>query len=233
MSDWQAAEGISMTRPVSVLLATTGRPVEAERCVRELRASTRQVIEIVAAVDHDPDTHKRLLPLVDTMVYSDEYRGCARAWNDALAISTGDPVVLAADDLVFQQGWLEAALAQLAQFEDGWGFVGFNDGHMGAELSTHYMVSRRMIVEAFGGVIAWECYLHSFNDCEANERAKRIGRYAWCEQAHVQHTHWLFGGRAQDTTDTKNLVHHPASEQTYARRAAAGFPDDYEPVITA
>jgi hypothetical protein len=216
---------------VSILLATTGRPVEAERCVREVRASTPQALEIVAAVDACEETRKRLLPLVDTLDYREGYRGCSRAWNDALAASTGDPVVLAADDLVFTAGWLEAALNQLAEFPDGYGFVGFNDGHMRDELSTHYLVSRRLIVEAFGGVIAWEAYKHSFNDVEANERARRAGRYAWCEDARVAHTHWLFGDRSADGTDARNLPEHPASEQAFNARRAAGFPDDYEAVI--
>jgi hypothetical protein len=95
------------------------------------------------------------------------------------------------------------------------------------------MVSRRLIREAFGGVIAWEHYEHSFHDVEANERARRAGRYAWCADAHVKHTHWLFGDRPQDPTDTRNLGGHPASAQQFAQRQAAGFPNDFPPVITA
>jgi hypothetical protein len=96
----------------------------------------------------------------------------------------------------------------LSAFPDGWGFVGFNDGHWGEELSTHYLMSRRFIVEHFGGVIAWDCYRHSFNDREANERARRAGRYAWCEDAHVLHRHWIFGDRPQDATDARLLGEH-------------------------
>jgi len=226
---------------ISILLATTGRPEMAETTVRSLLATTRgHSVELVAAIDADRETLRRLatMRLRDgfgmELDYANDYRGCSRAWNDALAASSGDPVVLAADDLVFQSGWLDHALATMAEHEGGWGFVGFNDGQgMGPDLSTHYMVSRRLIVEEFGGVIAWEAYTHSFNDCEANERAKRAGRYAWCEQAHVQHTHWLFGGRGQDETDTRALAYHAVSERMYAVRMAAGFPDDYEPAITA
>jgi len=239
MNPWDAAECISRTlSTTSILLATTGRPEMAETCVRSILATTREHdIELVVAVDADPETAMKLESLQGrdrfrlVVDYRDHYRGCSRAWNDALALSTGDHVVLAADDLVFQPGWLDAAKRDLASFPDGWGFVGFNDGHFNGDLSTHYMVSKRLIREAFGGVIAWEHYEHSFNDCEANERAKRAGRYKWCEQAHVAHTHWLFGGRQQDTTDTKNLGGHPASEQKYAERLAAGFPNDFEPVI--
>ena len=202
----------------------------AERCVRNLRETAD--VEIICAVDADPESATRLAPLVDTLIVSREYRGCSNAWNDCLRESTGDPVVFAADDLVWEEGWLEAALARLEEFEDGWGLVGFNDGHWGAELSTHYLMSRRFIVEVLGGVVAWDFYRHSFNDLEVNERAKRAGRYAWCEEARVYHSHWLFGDRPQDATDTRTLSDHGEAQRIYTERASAGFPIDYPPVIT-
>ena len=218
---------------ISVLLPTTGRPDMALRCVRELRETTRgHDLEIVAAVDADLLTCDALVDQVDTLLYSAEYRGCSRAWNDALAASNGDPVVFAADDLRWAPGWLDASLSTLYAFDGGWGLVGFNDGHWDAELSTHYLMSRQFIIEVLGGVIAWEFYEHSFNDLEVNERAKQAGRYAWCEHAHVTHEHWLFGTRPQDATDTRKLAAHTASERRFHERQAAGFPSDYEPVIT-
>jgi GT2 family glycosyltransferase len=224
---------------VSVLLATTGRHAVIPGYVENLAATTEgHAVELVVAVDSDVDTLRALTGmhtpgrLTVALDYSPVYRGCSRAWNDALAMSTGDPVVLAADDLEWQPGWLDAALKTLDQFEDGWGLVGFNDGHWGAELSTHYLMSRRFVIEVLGGVIAWDAYKHSFNDREANERARAAGRYAWCKDAHVHHRHWLFGGRDQDQTDTRLLGHHPESERAYQQRVAAGFPNDYEAVIT-
>lgn len=217
---------------ISVLLATTGRPELAIRCVAGIRETTEgHDVEIVAAVDADPESRDLLAPMVDQMLYSDEYRGSSRAWNEALAVSLGDPIILAADDLIWQPGWLDAALKTLSEFPDGWGFVGFNDGHWGEELSTHWLVSRRLIREAFGGVVTWEFYEHSFQDREANERARRAGRYAWCSDAHVHHEHWIFGDRSQDATDTRNLAAHGASEQIFQRRLAAGFPNDFKAVI--
>lgn len=217
---------------VSVLLPTTGRPDRAERCVRQLR-ETAPDVEIVCAVDADPESAKRLAPLVDILLVSPHYRGCSQAWNDCLREAQGDPVVFAADDLSWQQGWLEAALERLSGFPDGWGMVGFNDGHWGEELSTHYLMSRRFIIEVLGGVVAWPQYRHSFNDLETTERARRAGRYAWCEQARVYHEHWLFGDRSQDETDKRRLPDHPADERHYKQRKAAGFPNDYEAVIHA
>jgi glycosyltransferase involved in cell wall biosynthesis len=214
---------------VSVLLATMGRPEKARACVQSIKDTTENV-EIVVALDGPgAETLRGMGCVVD---HADEPRGSSKAWNDALALSTGDPVVLAADDLEFRPGWLEAALKTLSEFPGGWGFVGFNDGHWGEELSTHYLMSRRFIVEHLGGVIAWDCYRHSFNDREANERARRAGRYAWCEDAHVLHRHWIFGDRPQDATDARLLGEHPESQRRFDERQAAGFPDEQEAVIT-
>ena len=154
-----------------------------------------------------------------------ELRGPSRAWNDALALSNGDPVVLAGDDLEWQPGWLDAALQALQGFPDGWGLVGFNDGHWdGGELSTHYLMSRRFVVEVLGGVVAWECYTHSFNDVEMCERAQAAGRYVWAEDAKVYHAHWLFGDRPQDATDQRNLPRHGESQRTVHGAAGSRVP---------
>lgn len=218
---------------ISILLATMGRLEKAEAFVQGVRDTTEgHDVEIVAAVD-GPGAHALALSELGCVVdHATQPRGPSRAWNDALARATGDPVVLAADDLEFQPGWLDAALTCLSELPDGWGFVGFNDGHWGAELSTHYLMSRRLIVEVFGGVVAWEHYSHSFNDREANARAIAAGRYVWCEGARVYHHHWIFGDRPQDSTDTRLLELHPWSQRVFEQRQAAGFPNDFEPVIT-
>jgi GT2 family glycosyltransferase len=217
---------------ISVLLATMGRPAQAEAFVHAVRATTAgHDVEIVAAVDGPERDAKALLDLGCVVDHAHEPRGSSAAWNAALKLASGDPVVLAADDLDFQPGWLDAALTKLAEFPGGWGLVGFNDGHWGEDLSTHYLMSRRFVTEVLGGVIAWECYRHSFNDREANARARAAGRYAWCPDAHVPHRHWTFGDRPQDTTDTRLLGEHGDSQRAFDLRAAAGFPVDYEAVI--
>jgi glycosyltransferase involved in cell wall biosynthesis len=219
---------------ISFLLATTDRPEMAERAVRSILDTTQgHDVEIVAAVDACGKTAVALNELGCMVDYADEHRGCSAAWNAALSWAEGDPLVLAADDLEFHPGWLDAALQTLSEFPGGWGMVGFNDGHHGQELSTHYLMSRRLVVEVFGGRVAWEHYHHSFNDVEANERAKRAGRYAWCQDARVYHQHWLFGDRQQDQTDGRWLGDHPESERKFRERLSAGFPDDLEAVITS
>jgi GT2 family glycosyltransferase len=230
---------------VSVLFPTTGRPQRADKCIRQLLKTTEgHRIEVLVEVDHDNHTmglltqarNGRLPVAFDPRVsvrYSHEYRGCSAAWNAALARSEGEFVVFAADDLQWGEGWLDEALNVMDEsFDENGGLVGFNDGHWGRELSTHYLMSRRFVVDVLGGVVAWDCYPHSMNDLEVNERAKRAGRYAWAENARVYHDHWLFGDRPQDATDTRKLGEHSAAERAYKEREARGFPNDHDPVIT-
>lgn len=219
---------------ISILLATTGRPEMAVDCLSSILDTTEgRLVEYVVAIDNDFITQERVETLFKErkvsrlkVSYQEDYRGPSKAWNDALRLSAGDPVVLAADDLIFHPGWLEAAQEKMAELPEGGGLVGFNDTQIdGQGLATHYMLSRWFIDHYLGGVIAWEFYKHSFNDVEINERAKLANRFIYAPKAIVEHRHWIFGTRSQDATDTRFLGEHAESQAKYTERAAQGFPD--------
>ena len=218
---------------ISVLLPTLNR---VEMCLHTLRSLevTAPGAEVCLVADGDPSILQRAVAEIGldfATNWRPEPRTNVAAWNIALGMASRDLVVFAADDLEFRPGWLEAALYEMAHFDEGWGLVGFNDGHLGKELSTHYLLHRRFICQVLGGRVAWPCYLHSFNDLETNDRAKAAGRYRWAERAHVHHHHWLFGDRPQDATDTATLGSHSIAQARYRERAAQGFPNDWPPVI--
>jgi glycosyltransferase involved in cell wall biosynthesis len=118
---------------VSVLLATMGRLEKAQACVQSIKDTTKDV-EIVVALDGPGAV--TLADMGCVVDHATEPRGCSRAWNDALALSTGDPVVLAADDLEFRHGWLDAALKKL-EFEVRAGSTEVFYGHIVEHGSTH------------------------------------------------------------------------------------------------
>jgi glycosyltransferase involved in cell wall biosynthesis len=218
---------------ISVLLPTLNR---VELCLQTLRSLqvTAPGAEVCLVADGDPTILRRAVDEIE-LPFVTNWRPDPRtnvvAWNTALEMATRELIVFAADDLEFCPGWLEAATEQMQRFDGGWGMVGFNDGHWGAELATHYLLHRRFICEVLGGRVAWPCYRHSFNDLETNDRAKLAGRYSWAKQAHVLHRHWLFGDRPQDSTDVLTLGDHSVAEARYRERAAQGFPNDWPPVI--
>jgi glycosyltransferase involved in cell wall biosynthesis len=74
---------------VSVLLATMGRPEKARACVQSIK-DTAEDVEIVVALD-GPGA-ETLMEMGCVVDHADEPRGSSKAWNDALALSTGDPV---------------------------------------------------------------------------------------------------------------------------------------------
>lgn len=221
-----------MDRLVSVLIPTTGRPQLAQACVQGIRDTTKDIpVEIVVAVDADPESRRLLKPHVDRLLYSKEYRGVAGAWNACLAKASGDLIVWTGDDVEWEAAWLDAAVAMEAEHPDC--LIGLNDGITPPDRATHFLMSRRFIIDVLGGVVAWPEYVHSFHDLEICERARRADRFRWCEDARITHVHWLWGHRAQDETDRRNLGGHPDSQRAYDLRTAAGFPNDCPPVISA
>ncbi len=237
--EWANVSKRMISGLVSVILPTTGRKDRVVACVEQLfRTVGNREIEVICPVDCDPDTAHTLELMNDSqhniaVLYSDGYQGCARSWNSGLAVSRGEYIVFAADDVWFESGWLEESLRVMSTLPEGIGLVGFNDRHMdGKIVGTHYIAHRKFILDYMGGCLGFEAYSYCCNDLEATERAKRAGRYAWAENAHVRHDHPAHGTRPDDENDIR---HRPLAQQdndTFFRRQDEGFPDDMERVIS-
>jgi len=230
---------------VSICLPTTGRAQAAVDCVaRCLDTAPAWPIEVCCAVDVD----KESAVLLDAFLggyagdnlhgwairYSDHYQGQPAAWNAALQASHGEYVVFAADDLYWGAGWLDAAMACMATLPDGGGLVGFNDLHRTNAMrreSTHYLASRRFVIEHLNGCIGFPHYKGACNDSEACGRARQVGLYVPCYDAVVEHRHYNHGLRKMDATDQMWHASKRKSLGEFRRRAQAGFPNDFEPAI--
>ena len=229
---------------VSVIMPTTGRQDRALKCVVQLLDTTLAWdMDIVCPIDVDRESwwilsrfleHYPLKNLKRWHVpFCDRYQGQPAAWNAGLAASKGEYIVFAADDLRWTDGWLEAAMAAMPE---GGGLVGFNDLHRTHAMereSTHYLTTRRFIVEHLNGCIGFPHYAGACNDSEACARARRAGLYVPCRDAVVEHVHYNHGNRKMDTTDLLWRGSKKKSLREFRRRKKLGFPDDFEPAITA
>lgn len=137
-------------------------------------------------------------------------------------------MVLGADDLYWNDGWLEEALAVLP--EDGYGFVGLNNGkHTDPDhYAEHYLVSRDYAADHWGGVLACPHYHHYGLDPEASALARRDGVFYWAWKAIVEHRHYKYGFKAKDETYRLGDPFRQIDKDLYTQRKAAGFPIDYE-----
>lgn len=230
---------------VSVCLPTTGRAAAAVNCVaRCLDTAPHWLLEFCCAVDVDRASVDALRKLFEAWQYPnlqgwsipfcDHYQGQPAAWNASLAASLGEYVVFAADDLWWGEGWLDAAMRCMATLPAGGGLVGFNDLHRTNAMrreSTHYLASRRFVVEHLHGCIGFPHYRGACNDSEACARARRAGLYVPCYDAVVEHRHYNHGLRAMDATDQMWHASKRKDLREFARRAQVGFPNDFEPAI--
>lgn len=124
--------------------------------------------------------------------------------NRAVALTKTPFVFLGADDLNFRSGWFEAAKAAL---ERGVEVVGVNDllrrrrGRRGH--ATHFLMTRnyaeRPTIDGGRGPLC-ENYTHNFVDDELIATATARGVYAYAQDAHVEHLHWMNRKAAVDET---------------------------------
>lgn len=137
---------------------------------------------------------------------------------------TSEPLVfMAADDLKFHPGWLEAATARL---DDGIGVVGTNDlgskRVMAGQHSTHSLVTREY-VDRFGtidqpGVALHEGYPHEYVDDELVQTAMRRNAWAFASDSIVEHLHPSWGKAPSDELYDQQGARMRAGYQLYRKR---------------
>lgn len=234
----------------SILLPTYNRPAMLRECLEAVVATSGEnPLEIVVVVDESHEAHAvagHMLSLWArepnrhfTLSYNLHRVGALKAWNQALALSRGEMLFPLGDDGLCHPGWLDYALAMHRDQLQGYGCVGLNDKMNlpmvnGAPIvQTHLLFDRKFCKDHFGGVVAFECYKYLWVDVELNERAKRIGKLAYCEASVVEHRHSAAGKRPMDAIDQEKVSAnwHELDGQLFRQRLAAGFPDDFPAVI--
>lgn len=122
----------------------------------------------------------------------------ARKINTGYRETTEPLIFMAADDLKFHPGWIEAARKHLTE---GVGVVGTNDlgnprvtsgVHSTHSLVTRWYVDRCGLIDRPRAVL-YEGYPHEYIDDELVETAKHRGMFAMALDAHVEHLHPNWG----------------------------------------
>lgn len=147
----------------------------------------------------------------------------ARKINTGYRATTEPLLMLAAIDVVFRPGWLEAAVAEL---RPGIGVVGTNDlgspRVMAGEHATHSLVTREY-ADRFGtidrpGEILHEGYPHEWVDDELVGTAKKRGAWAFAHGSHVEHLHPNWGKAPTDLLYAQQRQRMRKGANLYVRR---------------
>lgn len=193
---------------VAVIVPVLGRPQNAAPLVESLAASTdrAELIFVVSEGDWAQQDEcyrlgniypERLTTLGVPANRSGDYAKkiqCGYDWSFTTPL-----VLLAADDLRFQPGWLEAVEKIADEYDVG--VIGTNDNAnpsvKAGRHSTHPVV-RRCYIDQYGGSVGepgqvyHEGYDHQYVDNELVATAMARGCYAHAHDAGVHHLHPLY-----------------------------------------
>lgn len=159
--------------------------------------------------------------------------GGNNAWNCALmAEPNHEAYFLGSDDVQFMPGWYEAVLRALDSI-GGDGFVGTNDTRWGRDMvnkicCTHYLMTRKFMIEHNGGVAAVPFYFNDWTDYETDRRARKAKKWIWAEDAVVKH---LWGGPRGDPAYAYSHSQRPKYQAIHADREKRGYPNDFKAII--
>lgn len=148
-----------------------------------------------------------------------------RKMNHAFSKTDREFVLLAADDLQFEQSWDTVALAMAKETEAG--VIGTNDCFnphvMKGEFSTHPLVRRSYVMEQGAsldgpGFLCHEGYDHNYTDLELSELAQSRGEWAFCPESRICHRHPGFIGKNRDETYKKGFRQFKRDGQLFQKR---------------
>jgi glycosyltransferase involved in cell wall biosynthesis len=162
------------------------RPHRIKPVVDSIAETTEDYRIVVVATGKCADA-ARDLPV---MLVEDEGGTYPVRINKGFAATDERYVMLAADDLRFYPGWFEAVMRAMEPID---GVVAVNDLHNPA--GVHFATSRTY-VDTFGGtgdnipgVVLCEQYTHCWCDDEFRNVAGHRGRFAYANDAIVEHLH--------------------------------------------
>lgn len=185
---------------LTILIPVLDRPQHVRPVLDSALAATPDAeVLFIADPDDFPEINALVREGADWIMVDGGY---ARKINQAVKQTDAPFVFAAADDLVWHEGWLDAAKQAMVDAKAD--VVGVNDLRPRPnQHATHFLMTREYAeaptVDGGPGPFH-EGYTHNFCDRELIDTARHRGAYVYAPDAIVEHKHHLDGQAEQDDT---------------------------------
>jgi len=173
-------------------------------------------IDLVFGVDEDDPTREIVYKIADAIPFvrivdiknNGKFIGINRIWN-ILAANTKEEIFgYVGDDMIFMTpNWDEKILNEFNSKnlpEDKIKLIHCYDGHRERdEICVNAFVHRRYY--EILGYFTKEDFLINWSDQWMYQTFKTFNRVKWIRDIHIQHNHWIYGGRKRDKTADRML----------------------------
>lgn len=210
-----------MTPGVAVLVPVLNRPQNVKPLLASIEATTPKPWRCLWLCDPGDRAEQDEIAMAGGWMLSP---GGTYAAKIAAGIAATDEllVFLGADDLRFEAGWLEAAVAKMP----GAQVVGVNDcirrPHR-PQHATHFLMTREYAllpcIDGSPGPLA-QAYSHSWVDDECIATARKRGAYAYAPCSRVRHLHPMASTAPDDATYQLGRARFRQDKRTFLRRSA-------------
>ena len=217
----------------SIIVPSFKRPEQLIRNTTRLLETVEGLeVEIVVVFEQDDTAREAIDAMPHTVTaHHTDWRGSMANWNIGAGLATGDLFVLGADDIWWHDRCLHNAIDHMETA--GTCYTGLNDlmWNGWTDNVTHWAITRQGIIDYCGGCLMPPHYKTTWGDNETTAKMKRAGQFTWCEQAVVEHFH--HGNKKAQVDKAYMMVtrNFYRDKLTFERREAAGFPDDFDPVV--
>jgi glycosyltransferase involved in cell wall biosynthesis len=219
---------------LSLILATKGRPQQAKACIERMFSTTKLPFELLIMSYPDEEAKELFSTLPKDKNIVLEYLDCRSvpAYNRGASLAKGTHLFAVDDDSWFPENWLENIEAAIREMPNQYGYLKIksDSNNYWAERAVG---SRNFLVDHLGGVLCIPHYYSQYEDVEKSDRAIAAGHFHVVDNVYIEHRHPAYGKADMDATYQDGFAKYAGIDQvTYQLRKQAGFPNDYESVIS-
>jgi len=183
---------------ISILLPSRRRSVQLERMVNSLRDTCSVFPEIVVYIDEDDTTSIEKAQTLDIKTIIGPRLMFTDYWNKCYEKSTGDILMMAADDLIFRtKDWDKSVEEAFSQYKDRVVLVYGDDKDIKMQVPSHPFIHRRWAETV--GYFSPPYFTCGSCDYWLYEIAKFLGRKHFVHSV-VEHMHYTAGKSLMDET---------------------------------